>query len=466
MSELNLSACPICHAADGLSRRVYKLPDKNYVSYECRACGSALLWLGGQRWAYQKVGVASMAHLNKRPMTVAELHALLPVARPKPDASARPVWRDVAQVTPEIPARDLPGLEESDTPDVPAASSTWSTRDPAAWLAGSDAAPRPKREEPPPPVWEPSTRPTPDEGAGGEVEPILLEGPIRRGAVERSIPEPISPSLEEPPKPRRGPSLVIVAFLVVLLLLLLAAAFVVGLGLFSNQPATPTVAVLVQATETTPPRPTETIPPPPTDTIAPRSAPTLVPTLPPAPTELRPTAVEVVVPPYEILQTLNISDTEKAKGYLVKVETEFPVSYDQVKRMCREVVSGLKEQGALLHATIEVYDPYAPKYSGVVSIGKCFYAPAGYPIDVTDFPGSYQTYDYSYTFQAKLADPQAALGDRPPPDVAALCNAVSNAMGAEEITFDVAAERIAGEQNVDKEAVLSAYEACLAWADR
>jgi hypothetical protein len=39
-------------------------------------------------------------------------------------------------------------------------------------------------------------------------------------------------------------------------------------------------------------------------------------------------------------------------------------------------------------------------------------------------------------------------------------------MGAEEITFDVAAERIAGEQNVDKEAVLSAYEACLAWADR
>jgi hypothetical protein len=250
------------------------------------------------------------------------------------------------------------------------------------------------------------------------------------------------------------------------LLLLLAAAFVVGMGLFSSQPATPTVAVLAQATDAAQPQPTDTVQPPPTDTTVPRPVPTLVPTLPSAPTEPRPTAVEVVVPPFEILQTLNISDTEKAKGYLVKVETEFPISYDQVKRMCREVVSGLKEQGPLIHATIEVYDPYAPKYFGVVSIGKCFYAPAGYPIDVADFPGSYQTYDYSYTFQSKLADPQAALVDRPTSDVAALCDAVSTAMWSEEIAFDAAAERVAGEQNVDKETILSAYEACLAWADR
>jgi hypothetical protein len=134
--------------------------------------------------------------------------------------------------------------------------------------------------------------------------------------------------------------------------------------------------------------------------------------------------------------------------------------------MCGEVVSGLKRQGPLLHAMIEIFDPYAPKYFGIISIGKCFYAPEGYPIDVTDFPGSYQTYDYSYIFQSKLADPQAALADRPSSDVAELCNAVSNIMWTEEIPFDAAAKRVADEKDVDEETVVSAYEACLAWADR
>lgn len=107
MSELNLPACPICHAKDSLSRQTMERAGQPFVWYECRECGSVLLWMGDDRWAYQKVGREDKAHLLKQPMTASELRMLLPSVEEEPTVlSDTEVLADTESVKPvEVPAR-------------------------------------------------------------------------------------------------------------------------------------------------------------------------------------------------------------------------------------------------------------------------------------------------------------------------------------------------------------------------
>jgi hypothetical protein len=88
MSELDLPKCPICHAVDSLTRETLARAGQPFTWYECQECGSVLLWIGDDQWAYQKVGREEKAYLLKRPMTVSELQALLPqVEEARPSTS-------------------------------------------------------------------------------------------------------------------------------------------------------------------------------------------------------------------------------------------------------------------------------------------------------------------------------------------------------------------------------------------
>jgi hypothetical protein len=103
MSELDVSRCPICQTSRRLVRQVREVQGQSFVWYECPECASALLWSGGDRWVYQKVGRADRQYLVKRPLTTVELQALsvatiLPstaptysfTQEPLPDASSEP----------------------------------------------------------------------------------------------------------------------------------------------------------------------------------------------------------------------------------------------------------------------------------------------------------------------------------------------------------------------------------------
>ena len=98
MTNLSLSACPVCHARESLFCQSTDLPDHTLVWYECRSCGSFLLWAGGDQWIYQKVGREDHAHLLKQVLTEAQLQALAqpaedrPAAAPKPNEPSRPTW--------------------------------------------------------------------------------------------------------------------------------------------------------------------------------------------------------------------------------------------------------------------------------------------------------------------------------------------------------------------------------------
>jgi hypothetical protein len=87
VSELNLPMCPICCAEDVLSRQTMERAGKPFTWYECAECGSVLLWLGDDEWAYQKVGREEKEHLLRQPLTLDELQALLP----RPESDALPV---------------------------------------------------------------------------------------------------------------------------------------------------------------------------------------------------------------------------------------------------------------------------------------------------------------------------------------------------------------------------------------
>jgi hypothetical protein len=76
MSELDLSRCPICQTSRRLVRQVREVQGQSFVWYECPECASALLWLGGDRWVYQKVGRGDRQYLVKRPLTTVELQSL------------------------------------------------------------------------------------------------------------------------------------------------------------------------------------------------------------------------------------------------------------------------------------------------------------------------------------------------------------------------------------------------------
>jgi len=101
MLELSLPACPICFAEDSLSRRTAKKDEQTFVWYECQECGSVLLWMGGDRWAFQKVGQDEKAHLLKQPMTIAELRKLtLPAEEFAASHSTTEVRPDVRHAEP------------------------------------------------------------------------------------------------------------------------------------------------------------------------------------------------------------------------------------------------------------------------------------------------------------------------------------------------------------------------------
>lgn len=80
MSELFLPRCPICNAKDSLFRKTIERGGQPFIWYECAKCGSLLLWLGNDQWAYQKVGRDELSHLLSHPLTENELLDLLPKA--------------------------------------------------------------------------------------------------------------------------------------------------------------------------------------------------------------------------------------------------------------------------------------------------------------------------------------------------------------------------------------------------
>jgi len=98
LTELHLLACPICHTKNSLFRQSTEMPDHTLVWYECRGCGSFLLWAGSDQWIYQKVGREDKTHLLKQVLTEAQLQALAgpaedkPATAPKPDEPSRPTW--------------------------------------------------------------------------------------------------------------------------------------------------------------------------------------------------------------------------------------------------------------------------------------------------------------------------------------------------------------------------------------
>jgi hypothetical protein len=91
--KLALPACPICYTPASLFRRQAVVAGDRYVWYECEACGSALMWVGGGRWAYQKIDPSAGQGAGrvelKQPMTAAALWRLLPRAEMAPDVSPR-----------------------------------------------------------------------------------------------------------------------------------------------------------------------------------------------------------------------------------------------------------------------------------------------------------------------------------------------------------------------------------------
>ena len=89
MFELDLSRCPVCQTSHRLVRQMREVQGQHFIWYECPECDSALLWLGGDRWVYQKVGRTDRQYLIKRPLTTVELQALS-VATPQP--SATPIY--------------------------------------------------------------------------------------------------------------------------------------------------------------------------------------------------------------------------------------------------------------------------------------------------------------------------------------------------------------------------------------
>jgi hypothetical protein len=84
MLELSLPACPICHAEDSLTPETMESAGQPFTWYECQECDSVLLWMGDDRWAYQKIAREDKAYLLKQPMTERELRELLPSTQEVP----------------------------------------------------------------------------------------------------------------------------------------------------------------------------------------------------------------------------------------------------------------------------------------------------------------------------------------------------------------------------------------------
>lgn len=133
MSELSLSLCPICHAPNSLSRSQREVSGQAYVWYDCGECASALLWVGGDQWIYQKIGRPEKEHLLKQLLSLDELESMLPVAQDDWPAwllRAEGEWADSQpQAGPE--------------PDAPPVLDEWAELRPPAEFEGAESPPAP-----------------------------------------------------------------------------------------------------------------------------------------------------------------------------------------------------------------------------------------------------------------------------------------------------------------------------------
>ena len=84
MSELELLACPICHAENSLFRRLITEQGRTFSGYECQECESTLVQTGDEQWVYLTVGHKDKEYLLNEPLTSKDLWALLSRAKDTP----------------------------------------------------------------------------------------------------------------------------------------------------------------------------------------------------------------------------------------------------------------------------------------------------------------------------------------------------------------------------------------------
>jgi hypothetical protein len=97
VSELELPACPICHAENSLFRRSIEEHGHTFSGYECQECESILSQEGDERWVYLTVGHEDKEYLLNEPLTSEDLWALLP----QTGAAEAPAKGDGAQLVAE-----------------------------------------------------------------------------------------------------------------------------------------------------------------------------------------------------------------------------------------------------------------------------------------------------------------------------------------------------------------------------
>lgn len=140
MSHLDLPVCPICNRPNSLSRQTQQIQGTAYTWYQCQQCASVLLWLGDDRWAYQKIGLADKSGLLKKPLTAAQLSAL--VAPPEPVRQVAPLAPSPASPSPTPSPPPKAAVREAPAGPAPAPQPAASPR-PEAQAPAAEA--RPKR---------------------------------------------------------------------------------------------------------------------------------------------------------------------------------------------------------------------------------------------------------------------------------------------------------------------------------
>jgi len=118
------------------------------------------------------------------------------------------------------------------------------------------------------------------------------------------------------------------------------------------------------------------------------------------------------IPKYQIEEIEDIS-VVRAVRFRVRVATEFPISIEQINRLCEQVVEDQKDKGPLNAVVVFLYDTRSLR-AGSYSIAKCEYTPNGVWADAVNVrTGDYATHLLTYDYMPKVHDPQAALLDRP-----------------------------------------------------
>ena len=214
MFELELSRCPICQTERGLNRRMRDVKGQHFIWYECPECGSALMWLGGDRWIYQHIGRTDRQYLLKRPLTTVELQAL--------SAASAPPTAAPSYARQEAPAKAEPDWRREEAPAE--AKPDW-LRD----LEQVQAEPTHYRDEPP--MTTPSAyfrdRPT------AAAEPVNIRDRLTEDSYTYE-PEPVAPIQEPAPLPAEPvarptglPKSLLIAVVAIALLCLIAAVLIV-----------------------------------------------------------------------------------------------------------------------------------------------------------------------------------------------------------------------------------------------